>query len=88
MLRNFWDQVIMIRVNVNRHVINRNRNTGSDDPPFTIYRPGKRVERASEVSLEGNVRLIYRPEKPLKCGATVWLEADQVQAVTKSSETI
>ena len=71
-----------VKVNVNRNVIAANRKNGTNEPPFSIYRSGKRVERALEVRLEGDVRLVYRPDKPLNCGATVWLEAEAAYPVT------
>jgi hypothetical protein len=34
--------------------------------------------------INGKVRIVYRPDKPLACGATVWIETDS--PVTVNSE--
>lgn len=71
----------MLRVIVNRNIITHNANTGSDDPPFSILRPGKHAETAREIGLKGNVKLVYKPHKPLSNGARVWLEADDAEVL-------
>lgn len=65
-----------LRVLVNRHRIKANKDHDSLDPPFSIQRGGRVVAYAHEVRFDVPVRLVYSPDKPLKCGATVWLEAE------------
>jgi len=65
----------MVRVHVNQFVIRRNKMHGENAPPLRIIRKGK-SEPAFEVNLIGHARVIYSPDKPLKCGARVWIEAD------------
>ena len=65
----------MVRVYINRHVVAANRKNGVSDPPITVVR-GRVRERGHSVDLSGRVRVVYRPDKPLSCGATVWIEAD------------
>lgn len=66
---------------VNRHRLAHNKKHGSDDPVLSVQQSTKpRVRYADEVDIldaAGNVvaRLVHRPERPLKCGATVWIEA-------------
>jgi len=64
----------MVRVHVNMHVIRRNLKTGEREPPLTIIR-GSARERGHEVEIGGPCRIVYRPDKPLSCGARVWIEA-------------
>lgn len=64
----------LTRVLVNRHVIRANRDHGRSDPPLSIVRSGEPVSRACAIEIGGPARLVYSPERPLKCGATVWLE--------------
>ena len=66
-------------VNVNSHKIKSNEKNGNYDPPITIRR-GKKIEYANSVRLIGNVRIVYNPDKPLNCGARVWIEADDAIA--------
>ena len=63
------------RVHVNRHVIDRNRKEGRNDPPFRV-KTSKGNEEAMEVEFFGPARLVYRPDKPLSCGAVAWIETD------------
>lgn len=60
-------------VHVNQHIIKNNRKTGANDPVLTI-KNYKETKYAHEVTFEGPVKFIYRPDKPLSCGAHVWAE--------------
>jgi hypothetical protein len=57
------------------HIIRRNQKTGEREPPLTIIRGSKR-ERGSAIEIVGAAKIVYSPDKPLKCGARVWIEAD------------
>jgi hypothetical protein len=65
----------MIRVHVNQHVIRANKVHAKNDPPLRVIRKGK-SEPAYEVTLIGSAKVVYSPDKPLKCGARVWIEAE------------
>lgn len=67
----------MVRVHINRHIIAANHKHGRTDPPISVVKKGKTL-RAAAVDLIGPARVIYRPEKPLKCGARLWIECDDV----------
>ena len=64
---------------INRHVIAANRKNGTNDPPISVRR-GRNGKPGyyHEYPLESTGRLVYDPEHPLKCGATVWMEIDDV----------
>lgn len=61
------------RIHVNMHVIRSNRRDGSNEPPLSI-KTSKRNIRVHSIEIHGPSRVIYRPEKPLACGARVWVE--------------
>jgi hypothetical protein len=64
------------RIIVNRHIVQKNAKGASPlEPPLAVHRRGK-VERGSTIRINGPSLLVYRPEKPLPCGARVWIEAD------------
>lgn len=63
------------QIHVNQHVIRRNNKTGEREPVITV-KTYKSNEYAWEVAIEGPSRLVYSPDKPLSCGAKVWIEAD------------
>jgi hypothetical protein len=65
-------------IHVNQHVIKRNRKHNSHDPVLSVKTYKQNVygheailydKRGEEVA-----RVIYRPDKPLGCGAHVWIE--------------
>ena len=60
-------------VHVNQHVIRANGKTGARDPVLTV-KSGKVNEYAHEVLIDGPCKIIYSPDKPLSCGAKVWIE--------------
>jgi hypothetical protein len=62
-------------VHVNQHVIKKNSKTGSRDPVLTV-KTYKTNEYGSEVNIEGPCKIVYRPDKPLSCGAKVWIETE------------
>jgi len=62
-------------IHVNQHVIRRNGKTGERNPTLTV-KQGKRNRYAQEVIIEGPSRVVYRPDKPLSCGAKVWIATE------------
>jgi hypothetical protein len=61
------------RIHVNMHVIKRNKQTGANDPPLTIKTYRENI-KAHRVVIDGPSEVVYSPDKPLDCGATVWVE--------------
>jgi hypothetical protein len=60
-------------VHVNQHVIKRNAKLGEREAPLTV-KTWKANVRAHSVTINGPCRIVYSPDKPLKCGARVWIE--------------
>ena len=60
-------------VHVNQFEIRRNAKDGGNRPPLTV-RTYKDVMRCHEVEFAGKSRIVHRPDKPLSCGARVWIE--------------
>ncbi len=63
------------KIHINRHKIRRNHKTGDRDPVITV-KTYKSNEYARDVLINGPSKVVYRPDKPLSCGAKVWIEAD------------
>ena len=61
------------RIHVNQHVIKNNAKYGENNPVFTIKQGGKNTY-AHNVKVHGEMELVYSPDKPLSCGAKVWIE--------------
>lgn len=62
-------------IHVNQHIIRRNSKTGEREPTLTV-KTYKSNRRAREVEIHGPSRIVYSPEKPLSCGAKVWIETE------------
>jgi hypothetical protein len=60
-------------VHVNQHVIKANGKSGARDPVLTV-KTYKDNTYAHEVAINGPCKVIYSPDKPLSCGAKVWIE--------------
>lgn len=63
------------KIHVNQHIIKANKKNHKNDPVLTI-KTYKSNDYAHEVYINGPAKVIYRPNKPLPCGATVWIETD------------
>ena len=60
-------------IHVNQHVIKANRKNGVEDPVLTIKTYKDNIY-AHEVEVLGPSKIIYSTDKPLSCGAHVWIE--------------
>ena len=67
-------------IHVNKHVCAANKKHGKSDPPLTVktYQENRKAHTANILDKNGNVvaRVVHRPEKPLSCGAIVWIETN------------
>jgi hypothetical protein len=61
------------RIHVNQHNIRANNKDGGRRPVITV-KTYKTNTYAHEVEIKGDSKVIYRPDKPLSCGARVWIE--------------
>jgi hypothetical protein len=69
-------------IHVNQHVIKKNVREGTNDPVLTV-KTYKSNTYAHEVRVKGESRLVYSADKPLSCGARVWLETEaEVEVVS------
>jgi hypothetical protein len=62
-------------IHVNQHVIKRNNKTGDREPILTV-KQGRKNTYAHEVAIHGPSSVVYSPDKPLSCGAKVWIETE------------
>jgi hypothetical protein len=75
-------QAMKTIVHVNQHVIKANAKNGDRDPVLTV-KTYKSNDYAHEVVINGPCRIVYSPDKPLSCGAKVWIETEsEVTPVT------
>jgi len=60
-------------IHVNQHVIKANAKSGANDPVLTV-KTYKENLYAHEVTIDGPSRIVHSSDKPLPCGAKVWIE--------------
>lgn len=69
-------------IHVNQHVIRRNIKADEKEPVLTV-KTYKQNNYANEVEIEGPCRVVYSPDKPLSCGARVWIETESKVVVIR-----
>ena len=82
-------------IHVNQHKIKRNTKHGTDEPVLTVktYKDNNYAHEAVLKTKDGVevAKVIYRPHKPLSCGARVWIEVNtddvDVELVRRDNET-
>lgn len=73
-------------IHVNQHEIKANRKNGTTNPVLTV-KTYKSNTYADEVEIKGASKVVYSPDKPLSCGARVWIETNaEVVCTKKASE--
>lgn len=63
------------RIHVNQHKIKANKKYGTNEPVITVktYRSNT---YGHSVEIHGPSKVVYSPDKPLSCGARVWIETE------------
>lgn len=62
-------------IHVNQHHIKHNAKHADKLPVLTV-KDYKQNRRANEVSIDGPSKIVYSPDRPLPCGAKVWIETN------------
>jgi hypothetical protein len=71
------------RIHINQHIIRHNlKNPDDMRPPITIKLHNANI-KCYEVMIDGPSKLVYSPDKPLSCGARVWIETKAYLAYKK-----
>jgi hypothetical protein len=69
-------------IHVNQHVIKSNRKNKVEEPVLTV-KTYKSNTYAHEVNIKGDSKVVYNPNKPLSCGAHVWIETQSEVEIVK-----
>jgi len=79
--------VSKVIVHVNQHNIKYNiKNEGNEKDVFTVKFKGK-TYYGMRVYFEGFTKSVYRPHKPLSCGARLWMETQEPVTVMSAETT-
>ena len=57
------------------HKIRANKKHGTKEPVITV-KTSKTNTYGHEVEILGESKVVYSPDKPLSCGARVWIETN------------
>jgi hypothetical protein len=60
-------------IHVNQHKIKSNFKHNKNEPVLTV-KTYKSNNYGHEIEIDGPCKIVYRPNKPLSCGARVWIE--------------
>ena len=63
------------KIHINQHIIRANAKNDERNPVITV-KTYKSNEYAHKICINGPSEVIYSPDKPLSCGAKVWIEAN------------
>lgn len=64
-------------VHVNQHNIRKNIRAEEEDRlPVLTVKTYKTNTYANTVTINGPSKVVYSPDKPLSCGARVWIETE------------
>jgi len=63
------------KIHINQHVIKSNHKNNKRDPVITVKTYNSN-NYGHQVEILGPSKVIYSPDKPLSCGAKVWIETD------------
>lgn len=63
------------RIHVNQHILKANHKNGTNDPVITV-KNYKSNRYCHEAEILGPSKVVYSPDKPLSCGAVLWVETE------------
>ncbi|MDB4348874.1 hypothetical protein OAA64_00965 [bacterium] len=65
------------KIHINQHKIRSNSKISPEDRvPVITVKTYKSNTYCEEVLITGPCRVVYSPDKPLSCGAKVWIETE------------
>ena len=69
------------KIHVNQHKIRSNKKNNLNEPVITV-KTSKSNDYGHEVEILGPSKIVYSPDKPLSCGAKVWIETEAEVKIT------
>jgi len=62
------------RIHINQHNIRHNAKNPDDLKPVVTVKTSSANHKGFSASVHGAVDIVYSPDKPLACGAKVWIQ--------------
>ena len=66
------------RIHINQHNIRHNTKNPDDLRPVVTVKTSNANHKGFNATVHGAVSIVYSPDKPLSCGAKVWIETSEV----------
>ena len=73
------------RIHINQHVIRANSKNEDRKPPITV-KTSDGNHKGWAVDIHGVTSVTYQPDKPLNCGAKVWIETRSAVTISLNPE--
>ena len=73
------------RIHINQHVIRANSKNEDRKPPITV-KTSDANHKGWSVDIHGVTSVTYQPDKPLNCGAKVWIETRSAVTISLNPE--
>ena len=75
------------RIHVNQHNIRHNAKHPESPKPVLTVKTYKENIKCDNVYIAGPSQVVFRPDKPLSCGAKVWIETEaSILAINEHDE--
>jgi hypothetical protein len=62
-------------IHINKNIIQQNSKRDTKEPVCRVQE-GHSVRYCMEVHIHGPSKMVYSPDKPLSCGAKLWIETE------------
>jgi hypothetical protein len=69
-------QQAMTRIHINKHILDSNRTNNEQEPIIAVRRGSSPPDYYHQVHISGESNVVYNPDKPLNCGAVLWIEVN------------
>ena len=69
------------RIHINQHNIKHNAKNPDDLKPVVTVKTSLSNTKGFSATIHGACRVVYSPDKPLACGAKVWIETKDTVVV-------
>ena len=76
------------RIHINQHNIRHNAKFPDEQKPVVSVKTYKGNTLGNKVHIWGASTLVYSPDKPLSCGAKVWIETNELVTVNTTEGNI
>ena len=69
------------RIHINQHNIRHNAKNPDDQKPVVTVKTSVSNTKGFNATVHGQCKVVYSPDKPLSCGAKVWIETKDTVVV-------